>query len=98
MEFGRGWRIDGECLRQLLFGGTVNIKNSALSFPTERIFKIPNVDGVIEEGKKAPKKFRDMKVLAGNISSDFDFTDERKNGEKLAMPLLLYVKSVQSNL
>ncbi|CAL5190601.1 unnamed protein product [Lathyrus oleraceus] len=93
-------------LRQLLFGGTVNRKNSALSLPTERIFKIPNVDGVIEEGKKAPKKFRDMtvkslgynlktemytasgwpsisgdalKVLAGNISSDFDFTDEVYN-------------------
>ncbi|CAK8544046.1 unnamed protein product [Lathyrus sativus] len=49
-------------LRQLLFGGTVNRKNSSLSLPTERIFKIPNVDGVIEEGKKAPKKFRDMKV------------------------------------
>lgn len=61
---------------------------------------------MIEEGKKAPKKFRDMtvkslgynlktemytasgwpsisgdalKVLAGNISSDFDFTDEVYN-------------------
>ncbi|XP_058760301.1 DNA polymerase I A, chloroplastic/mitochondrial-like isoform X1 [Vicia villosa] len=93
-------------LRQLLFGGTVNRKNSALSLPTERIFKVPNVDGVIEEGKKAPKKFCDMKVkslgynlktemytasgwpsisgdalkvLAGNISSDFDFTDEVYN-------------------
>ncbi|CAI8586837.1 unnamed protein product [Vicia faba] len=93
-------------LRQLLFGGTVNRKNSALSLPTERIFKVPNVDGVIEEGKKAPKKFRNMKVkslgynlktemytasgwpsisgdalkvLAGKISSDFDFTDEVYN-------------------
>lgn len=77
-------------------------KDSNLALPTERIFKIPNVDEVIEEGKKVPKKFRDMKVtslgykletemytasgwpsvsgdalkiLAGNISSDFDFTN-----------------------
>jgi len=81
-------------------------KDSNLALPTERIFKVPNVDEVIEEGKKAPKKFRDMKVkslgytlktemytasgwpsvsgdalkvLAGNISSDFDFTDEIYN-------------------
>jgi len=35
-----------------------------LALPTERIFKIPNVDNVIEEGKKAPKKFRDIKVTS----------------------------------
>ncbi|GAU12408.1 hypothetical protein TSUD_253600 [Trifolium subterraneum] len=93
-------------LRQLLFGGTVNRKDSNLALPMERIFKIPNVEEVIEEGKKAPKKFRDMKVkslgytlktemytasgwpsvsgdalkvLAGNISSDYDFTDDIYN-------------------
>ncbi|KAJ1389585.1 Ribonuclease H-like superfamily [Sesbania bispinosa] len=49
-------------LRQLLFGGTVNRKDSNLELPTERIFKVPNVDGVIEEGKKAPKKFCDIKL------------------------------------
>ncbi|XP_019435403.1 PREDICTED: DNA polymerase I A, chloroplastic/mitochondrial-like [Lupinus angustifolius] len=47
-------------LRQLLFGGTVNRKDPNLALPNERIFKIPNVDKVIEEGKKVPKKFRDM--------------------------------------
>ncbi|XP_027369033.1 DNA polymerase I A, chloroplastic/mitochondrial-like isoform X2 [Abrus precatorius] len=51
-------------LRQLLFGGTVNRKNSNLGLPTERIFKIPNVDKVIEEGKKAPKKFCDIKLTS----------------------------------
>ncbi|XP_052736256.1 DNA polymerase I A, chloroplastic/mitochondrial isoform X4 [Vigna angularis] len=51
-------------LRQLLFGGTLNRKDSNLALPTERIFKIPNVDNVIEEGKKAPKKFRDIKVTS----------------------------------
>ncbi|XP_061355331.1 DNA polymerase I B, chloroplastic/mitochondrial-like isoform X2 [Gastrolobium bilobum] len=49
-------------LRILLFGGTVNRKNHNESIPTERIFKIPNVDKVIEEGKKAPTKFRDIKL------------------------------------
>ncbi|TKY57262.1 DNA polymerase I A [Spatholobus suberectus] len=51
-------------LRQLLFGGTVNRKDFSLALPTERIFKIPNVDNVIEEGKKAPKKFRDIKLTS----------------------------------
>ncbi|RDX63967.1 DNA polymerase I B, chloroplastic/mitochondrial [Mucuna pruriens] len=49
-------------LRVLLFGGTVNRKNPDEAIPTERIFKIPNVDKVIEKGKKAPTKFRDVKL------------------------------------
>ncbi|XP_027341576.1 DNA polymerase I A, chloroplastic/mitochondrial-like isoform X2 [Abrus precatorius] len=49
-------------LRVLLFGGTVNRKNHNEVIPTERIFKIPNLDKVIEEGKKAPTKFRDIKM------------------------------------
>ncbi|KAL2316776.1 hypothetical protein Fmac_030652 [Flemingia macrophylla] len=59
-------------LRQLLFGGTVNRKDSTLALPTERIFKIPNVDNVIEEGKKAPKKFRDIKLttLGYNLETE----------------------------
>lgn len=35
-------------------------KDSNLALPTERTFKIPNVEEVVEEGKKAPKKFRDI--------------------------------------
>ncbi|RDX75232.1 DNA polymerase I A, chloroplastic/mitochondrial, partial [Mucuna pruriens] len=59
-------------LRQLLFGGTVNRKDSSLALPTERIFKIPNVDNVIEEGKKAPKKFCDIKLttLGYNLETE----------------------------
>ncbi|KAG9153800.1 hypothetical protein Leryth_005925 [Lithospermum erythrorhizon] len=49
-------------LRQLLFGGIVNRKNFEDSLPLEREFKIPNVDMVIEEGKKAPTKFRKITV------------------------------------
>lgn len=30
--------------------------------PFEKLFKIPNVDKVIEEGKKAPTKFRNIKL------------------------------------
>jgi len=30
--------------------------------PDERIFKVPNVDKVIENGKKTPTKFRDIKL------------------------------------
>ncbi|KAK9671221.1 hypothetical protein RND81_12G014200 [Saponaria officinalis] len=47
-------------LRQLFFGGICNRKDQNESLPTEKKFKIPNVDNVIEEGKKVPKKFRDI--------------------------------------
>lgn len=30
--------------------------------PVEKLFKIPNIDKVIEEGKKAPTKFRNIKL------------------------------------
>ncbi|KAL2322605.1 hypothetical protein Fmac_026984 [Flemingia macrophylla] len=59
-------------LRVLLFGGTVNRKNPNEDIPNERIFKIPNVDKVIEEGKKAPMKFRDIKLnsIGYNLNVD----------------------------
>lgn len=49
-------------LRQLLFGGVCNRKNHDECLPTEKTFKIPNVENVIEEGKKAPKKYRDISL------------------------------------
>ncbi|CAJ1964226.1 unnamed protein product [Sphenostylis stenocarpa] len=49
-------------LRVLLFGGAMNRKNPDEALPTERIFKVPNVDKVIVEGKKVPTKFRDIKL------------------------------------
>ncbi|KAJ7960733.1 DNA polymerase I [Quillaja saponaria] len=90
-------------LRQLLFGGIANRKDPNVFCPTERIFKVPNVDKVIEEGKKTPTKYRKiklnsldvqlptdmftatgwpsvsgdaLKVLAGNVSSEYDFIDD----------------------
>ncbi|KAI5079261.1 hypothetical protein GOP47_0004740 [Adiantum capillus-veneris] len=42
-------------IRQLLFGGFKNVSKC-------RSFKVPNVDGYIEEGKKAPLKFRSIEV------------------------------------
>lgn len=45
-------------LRQLFFGGIQNRRNVDESLPNEKEFKVPNVDKVIEEGKKAPTKFR----------------------------------------
>ncbi|XP_057951031.1 DNA polymerase I A, chloroplastic/mitochondrial isoform X2 [Malania oleifera] len=47
-------------LRQLFFGGTINRKDPNQSIPVERSFKVPNVDKVIEEGKKLPTKFRNI--------------------------------------
>ncbi|KAK3189169.1 hypothetical protein Dsin_028730 [Dipteronia sinensis] len=44
-------------LRQLLFGGTTDSKDDDV-----RIFKVPNTEGVIEEGKKTPSKFRNIKL------------------------------------
>ncbi|KAL6999320.1 DNA-directed DNA polymerase [Sarracenia purpurea var. burkii] len=49
-------------LRQLFFGGTVNSKDPDASLPKERVFKVPNVEKVIEEGKKTPTKFRNIKL------------------------------------
>ncbi|KAF7831385.1 DNA polymerase I A, chloroplastic/mitochondrial-like [Senna tora] len=47
-------------LRQLLFGGTLNSKDPNVALPDERTFKIPNVEKVVKEGKKAPSKYRDI--------------------------------------
>ncbi|KAF8023827.1 hypothetical protein BT93_F1109 [Corymbia citriodora subsp. variegata] len=47
-------------LRQLLFGGTVNRKNPNQFLDVEKVFKVPNVDGFIEEGKKTPLKNRNI--------------------------------------
>ncbi|KAA8523705.1 hypothetical protein F0562_010128 [Nyssa sinensis] len=49
-------------LRQLFFGGTANRKDSNESLPKGRKFKIPNIDKVIEEGKKAPTKYRTIEL------------------------------------
>ena len=42
------------------------------AIPTERIFRVPNVDKVIEEGKEAPAKFRDIKLqtIGCNLKTD----------------------------
>ncbi|KAF8391518.1 hypothetical protein HHK36_023823 [Tetracentron sinense] len=47
-------------LRQLFFGGRVNRKDPNESLPLARTFKVPNVHKVIEEGKKVPRKFRNI--------------------------------------
>ncbi|KAK9269005.1 hypothetical protein L1049_000773 [Liquidambar formosana] len=54
-------------LRQLLFGGIVNRKDPNESLPVERTFKIPNVDRVIEEGKKTPTKFRNITLCSVGV-------------------------------
>ncbi|KAK7276808.1 hypothetical protein RIF29_17954 [Crotalaria pallida] len=59
-------------LRQLLFGGTLNRKDPNVALPTERAFKVPNVDKVIEEGKKVPKRFCDitLKSIGYNLETE----------------------------
>ncbi|XP_058755167.1 DNA polymerase I B, chloroplastic/mitochondrial-like isoform X2 [Vicia villosa] len=59
-------------LRVLLFGGSVNRKNHNEAVPTERIFKVPNVDKVIEKGKKTPSKLRDIKLNSIGYSLNVD--------------------------
>ncbi|WCJ37191.1 DNA polymerase I A chloroplastic [Euphorbia peplus] len=49
-------------LRQLFFGGIANSKDPTESLPIEKGIKVPNVDKVIEEGKKAPTKFRTINL------------------------------------
>ncbi|XP_018491979.1 DNA polymerase I B, chloroplastic/mitochondrial [Raphanus sativus] len=48
-------------LRQLFFGGISNSFNGE-DLPYEKLFKVPNVDNVIEEGKKRATKFRNIKL------------------------------------
>ncbi|CAN8268931.1 unnamed protein product [Cochlearia groenlandica] len=48
-------------LRQLFFGGIYNSCNDE-ALPYEKLFKVPNVDMVIEEGKKRATKFRNIKL------------------------------------
>ncbi|VVA98990.1 unnamed protein product [Arabis nemorensis] len=48
-------------LRQLFFGGILNSCNDE-ALPYEKLFKVPNVDKVIEEGKKKATKFRNIKL------------------------------------
>ncbi|KAJ0264574.1 DNA polymerase I B [Hirschfeldia incana] len=48
-------------LRQLFFGGISNSCNDE-DLPYEKMFKVLNVDNVIEEGKKKATKFRNIKL------------------------------------
>ncbi|PRQ31693.1 putative DNA-directed DNA polymerase [Rosa chinensis] len=97
-------------LRQLLFGGTVNSKDSNQALPNERTFRVPNTDKVIEEGKSTAPKFCNitlhtigvnlpteiytatgwpsvsgdaLKILAGKISSEYDFMDPAPDMESV---------------
>lgn len=47
-------------IRQLFFGGTSNRKDQMQKLPSSMTFKVPNVDNVIEDGKKKPLKFRNI--------------------------------------
>ncbi|XP_059662506.1 DNA polymerase I A, chloroplastic/mitochondrial-like [Cornus florida] len=49
-------------LRQLFFGGITNRKDPDKSLPFERNFKVPNIHKEIEEGKKTPAKFLNIKL------------------------------------
>ncbi|KAJ8542917.1 hypothetical protein K7X08_005440 [Anisodus acutangulus] len=49
-------------LRQLFFGGIQNRRNLDENLPYEKEFKVPNIDNVIEEGKKAATKFRKIQL------------------------------------
>ncbi|XP_057506987.1 LOW QUALITY PROTEIN: DNA polymerase I A, chloroplastic/mitochondrial-like [Actinidia eriantha] len=49
-------------LRQLFFGGISNSKAPDQSLPMEKKFKVPNIENVIEEGKKTPSKFCNIKL------------------------------------
>ncbi|XP_048495908.1 DNA polymerase I A, chloroplastic/mitochondrial isoform X2 [Beta vulgaris subsp. vulgaris] len=60
-------------LRTLLFGGICNRKDHNQFLPTVKKFRVPNVENVIEEGKKTPKKYRDITLhkIGSNLQTDF---------------------------
>uniref|UniRef100_A0A1D1XWU1 DNA-directed DNA polymerase n=1 Tax=Anthurium amnicola TaxID=1678845 RepID=A0A1D1XWU1_9ARAE len=45
-------------IRQLFFGGVPNRKDPNQSLPVSKSFKVPNVDKIVEVGKKSPLKYR----------------------------------------
>ncbi|KAF3779395.1 DNA polymerase I [Nymphaea thermarum] len=49
-------------LRQLFFGGTANSKDPNEHIPCKRTFRVPNVDYVLEKGKKAAPKYRNIEL------------------------------------
>ncbi|KAM7250748.1 hypothetical protein ACFE04_022631 [Oxalis oulophora] len=49
-------------VRQLFFGGIQNSKDSNEFLPEKKVFKVPNVDNFIKEGKKTAAKFRDIEL------------------------------------
>ncbi|XP_078162399.1 DNA polymerase I A, chloroplastic-like [Carex rostrata] len=51
-------------IRQLLFGGVQNNKNPDETLPRCRTFKIPNTENIIENGKKAPLKNRNITLCS----------------------------------
>ncbi|KAL0311032.1 UNVERIFIED_CONTAM: DNA polymerase I A, chloroplastic/mitochondrial [Sesamum angustifolium] len=60
-------------LRQLFFGGVQNSKDQNEFLPVEKDFKVPNVDNIIEEGKKSATKYRKIilrKPDGVNIETD----------------------------
>lgn len=59
-------------LRQLFFAGCVNSKNGNESMPSERVFKVPNIDQVVEEGKKTAGKYRSIKLHGLDVKLDTD--------------------------
>uniref|UniRef100_A0A803LSZ9 DNA-directed DNA polymerase n=1 Tax=Chenopodium quinoa TaxID=63459 RepID=A0A803LSZ9_CHEQI len=60
-------------LRLLLFGGICNRKNHNEFLPTEKKFKVPNTENVIEDGKKTPKKYCDITLhkIGSSLQTDF---------------------------
>lgn len=52
-------------IRQLLFGGFQKVSKC-------RSFKVPNVDGYIQEGKKVPLKFRSVEICGIGVELPFD--------------------------
>lgn len=93
----------------MLVHGLLNFsKDSNETLPKEKKFKVPNVDRIVEEGKKVATKFCNitlhsivddmptelytasgwpsmsgdaLKVMAGKISAEFEFTDDALDEE-----------------
>lgn len=59
-------------LRQLFFGGILNRKNQDEALTDPKTFRVPNIDKVIEEGKKTASKFRNITLhkIGGKIETD----------------------------
>ncbi|KAL5721700.1 DNA-directed DNA polymerase [Ranunculus cassubicifolius] len=59
-------------VRQLFYGGILNSKDSNQALPLTKVFKTPNINNVIEEGKSVPSKLHTITLTSLGVKMESD--------------------------